>query len=496
MSIERCSMNDAAMLRSLQIMRRILKMAEEKKYQLGSDEYAAMPVPMWRQIGFSFCEIGGIPLYTMMLAYMTFFYSDVLKVNVGVIGVLTLISRIFDGISDIVAGNIVDHTHTSKGSAKPWIIRSGILMVICYFILFTVPNVGEVGKYIYFFISYNFGMTIAYTLWNGAANALPTYATTDIKSRSSMSAVRLIVAFIGQLVFAFAWLRMVAYFGNDQRAWIKSAAILGVIAFFATLVMYFTAEEHVIPSKLTGVKEDIPLGKAMLTVLKNKYWWIILGMWFINCLHQTTTMTVGTYYAEHILHDVKIAGNIMVYHNIAAIVSMLIIPYLLQKGVKKQNVMIFSSIIYIIGALVPIIAGGNMTTTILIVSLAFRGAAQGLNNSVVMGMLSDTVEYGEWKSGVRTQAVTVSASMVGLKLGSGIGTALTGVILSSAGYDGALAVQPASALTSINFLFVYVPLIIYIIQLILSLIYKLDNQMPQILKDLDVRRAERKAQAE
>ncbi|MBE5997028.1 MAG: MFS transporter [Lachnospiraceae bacterium] len=462
---------------------------------LGTDAYAAQPVPMWRQIGFSFTEVCGNPLYTMMLAYMTFYYSDILGLNVGVIGVLTLVSRILDGISDIIAGNIVDHTHTKRGSAKPWVLRSGIMMVITYIVLFTVPNVGNVGKYVYIFITYNFGMSVAYTMFGAATNALPTYSTTDIKSRSSMSAVRLIMAFFVQLVFSFVWLRLVAVFGEGAQAWLKASLVLAVVSFFSSLIVYFTAEEHVIPSQLTGVKEDIPLGKAMSTVLRNKYWWIILGMWVMNCFHQTTTMTVGTYYAQYILHDAKIVGNFMVYHNIPAVVSMLVIPYLLQKGVKKQSVMIFSSITYIIGALIPVLAGGSMTTTILIISLGMRGMSQGLNNSVVMGMLSDTVEYGEWKTGVRTQAVTVSASMVGLKIGAGVGTALVGLILSAAGYDGTLATQTPKALSCINALFIYAPLLVYGIQLVLSLIYKLDNQMPQILKDLDERRAAAKAKA-
>lgn len=449
----------------------------------------AEPVPMWRQIGFSFTEIAGNPIYTMMLAYITYFYSDILGLNVGIVGMLTLVSRVFDGISDIIAGNMIDHTHTKNGSARPWIFRSGIMMALAYVLLFTVPNVGNVGKYIYVFLSYNYGMTIAYTIFNGAANALPTYATTDIKSRSSMSAVRLIMAFIVQLVFSYTWLRVVAYFGDDQRAWIIAAAIMGTIAFVCAMVVYFTSKENVIPSELTGVKEDIPLKTAALSVMKNKYWWIILGMWMVNTLHQTTTMTVGTYYAKYILGDAQLVGNFMLYHNIPAIVSMLIVPYLLQKGTKKQRVMLVGSVSYIVGAVIPLFAVTSMS---LVISLGFRGMGQGLINSVIMGMLSDSVEYGEWKTGVRTQAVTVNASMVGLKLGSGIGTALFGMILSGAGYDGLAAVQTPAAINCIRILFVYVPLGIYAVQMLLTLIYHLDDEMPQILKDLDVRRSQQR----
>ena len=90
---------------------------------------------------------------------------------------------------------------------------------------------------------------------------------------------------------------------------------------------------------------------------------------------------------------------------------------------------------------------------------------------------------------------TAIGAAIGTAVGAGVGTALVGLILSAAGYDGTLATQTPKALSCINALFIYAPLLVYGIQLILSLIYKLDNQMPQILKDLDERRAAAKAKA-
>ena len=193
-------------------------------------------ISLKQQFMYAFQEIGSNPIYTITLSFLTFFYTDVLGINAGIVGVIILISKFMDGISDIWAGNLIDHTHTKQGSARPWIMRSALLLALAYVFLFTVPNVALVGKIIYIFISYNFAMTIAFTLLNAAVNALPIYMTDDSKSRSSAYSIRMIFAGLVQAIFSLVFLNIVKAMGDDQVAWIKVSVILGIISFFACLV--------------------------------------------------------------------------------------------------------------------------------------------------------------------------------------------------------------------------------------------------------------------
>lgn len=442
-------------------------------------------ISLKQQFMYAFQEIGSNPIYTITLSFLTFFYTDVLGINAGIVGVIILISKFMDGISDIWAGNLIDHTHTKQGSARPWIMRSALLLALAYVFLFTVPNVALVGKIIYIFISYNFAMTIAFTLLNAAVNALPIYMTDDSKSRSSAYSIRMIFAGLVQAIFSLVFLNIVKAMGDDQVAWIKVSVILGIISFFACLVTYFGTHEknEDVKNREDGNEaEDVPLRTALSSLMHNKYWFMVLGIVVIIVFHQVATLTVGVYYAKYILFDTTLAGSLILYHHAGGAVGMLAMPALLQKGISKKKAAVFGGILMVIGSVIAII---NCKGAFLIISLAMRGCGFGIVNSVYYGMLADTVDYGEWKTGVRTLAVNTSVGTVGQKLGSGIGTAIIGFALSACGYNGLAKTQSAAAIGCIKSIFIVMPLILYILLLVLLHFYKLDDELPKIREELE-----------
>ena len=442
-------------------------------------------ISLKQQFMYAFQEIGSNPIYTITLSFLTFFYTDVLGINAGIVGVIILISKFMDGISDIWAGNLIDHTHTKQGSARPWIMRSALLLALAYVFLFTVPNVALVGKIIYIFISYNFAMTIAFTLLNAAVNALPIYMTDDSKSRSSAYSIRMIFAGLVQAIFSLVFLNIVKAMGDDQVAWIKVSVILGIISFFACLVTYFGTHEknEDVKNREDGNEaEDVPLRTALSSLMHNKYWFMVLGIVVIIVFHQVATLTVGVYYAKYILFDTTLAGSLILYHHAGGAVGMLAMPALLQKGISKKKAAAFGGILMVIGSVIAII---NCKGAFLIISLAMRGCGFGIVNGVYYGMLADTVDYGEWKTGVRTLAVNTSVGTVGQKLGSGIGTAIIGFALSACGYNGLAKTQSAAAIGCIKSIFIVMPLILYILLLVLLHFYKLDDELPKIREELE-----------
>lgn len=436
------------------------------------------PISLKNQWMYAINEVGSNPIYTLTLSFLTFFYTDTLGIDAGIVGTIILISKIFDGITDIAAGNIIDHTHTAKGSARPWILRSAILLAISYVILFTVPNCAMAGKIVYIFVSYNFAMSVAFTILNAAINAIPMYMSNDSKSRTSAYSLRMIVSGLVSAVFSMICLKLVNALGGDQVAWIKMACIMGVVSLVALLITYFGTEEHVVPAKES---DNIPLLEAVKVILHNKYWLMVLGMIVIIVLHQVTTLTVGVYYAKYILFDETLAGNLVLYHHAGGAVGLLSMPFLIKKGIPNKKLAMGGAIFMLVGSLVAIV---NCRGIFLIISLALRGCGFGVVNSMYYGMLADTVDYGEYKTGLRPVAVASSGGTVGQKLGSGIGTAAMGFALSACGYDGLLAAQPAAANSCINIIFNVVPLVLYVLLIIMLCFYKLDKDLPQIQEEL------------
>ena len=209
---------------------------------------------------------------------------------------------------------------------------------------------------------------------------------------------------------------------------------------------------------------------------------MVLAMILIIALHQVATLTVGVYYAKYILLDEKLAGNLVLYHHLGGAVGMLAMPFILRTGISKRSAVFAAGLCMVVGSLISVFRGDGV---FLIASLALRGMGFGITNSLYYGMLADSVDYGEWKTGIRATAVTTSAASVGNKLGSGLGSALIGLALSAAGYDGLQAVQTASAVSCIRVVFVVLPLVLYVLLLVLMYFYKLDAQLPQIREELD-----------
>lgn len=438
-------------------------------------------IPMRQQLAYALSELASCPLYTIVFTFLTFFYTDVLGMNAGTVGVVILASKIFDGVSDLWAGNLIDHTHTRNGSARPWILRAAIPLALSYVLLFTVPNLGNIGKILYIFVTYNFAMTVAFTINNCAINALPVYMSNDTTSRSSAYAVRTIFAGVVQMAVSMVFLNLVESFGGGQAGWIKVSGVLAAISLLFSLVVYFGTRERAVKTDEEKV-ENVPFKTAIGSVLHNKYWFMVLAMILIIALHQVATLTVGVYYAKYILLDEKMAGNLVLYHHLGGAVGMLAMPFILRTGISKRSAVFAAGLCMAVGSLISVFRGDGV---FLIASLALRGMGFGITNSLYYGMLADSVDYGEWKTGIRATAVTTSAASVGNKLGSGLGSALIGLALSAAGYDGLQAVQTASAISCIRVVFVVLPLVLYVLLLVLMYFYKLDAQLPQIREELD-----------
>lgn len=441
------------------------------------------------KVSYGITEIACNPMYTIFCSFLVFFYTDVIGVNAAAVGTIILVSRIFDGFSDVVAGNIVEHTHARSGSARPWILRIAIPLGVSYVGMFTVPDCGEMGKLIYIFVSYNVIQSVVYTMANAAMSALPTYMTADRNSRSSCYAVRLFIAAATQTVLSLKFMNIIEAMGGGQQAWVKLAAILGTIAAVVFIIVYFTTRETVTSGGENG--EDVPLLVGLKALLHNKYWFLVLALQFCCVLHQVTTLTVGVYYAKYILNDAKLVGNIIMYHHFPALVVMLLLPIVIDKGVSKRLIAILSGVSMLLGSAISVVYAAGLP---FVISMALRGIGFGGLSSVLYGMLADTVEYGEWKTGVRTQAINVTANGVGQKIGSGLGTAAFGAVLTMCGYNGMAEVQTASAISCIRIIFIIVPIVIYVVMIALSWLFKLDKQFPQIQKELMERKQRNAAQ--
>ena len=452
---------------------------------------ASTPTTLGENIAYGLSEVACNPIYTIMLAFLVYFYTDVVGVNAGVVGTIILVSKVLDGISDIIAGNIIDHTHTKAGSARPWNLWLAIPIALSYVVLFTVPNCGTTGKVLYIFISYNLVSTVVYTLMNAAMSALPAFITEHGTSRSLMMSIRLFIGCIVQMILLLFTHQFVAMLGGGQIGWIKLAAILGAIAAATLVYIYCNTNEMAAGDK--KVDDDVPLFIAVKSLLQNKYWFLYLLMNFFGVIAQLAVLTVGTYYAKYILNDLNMQTMITLYFYIAVLLSLFITPFLLGRGISKRLLALSGAALLAIGSLAAMaFPSGNG----FVISLMVRGFGFGVLSSSTPGMLFETIAYGEWKTGYNITSVNVTANCVGQKIGSGVGTSILGITLALFGYDGLAAAQPTSALRAISFFYIAVPAIMAVLIIICLWLFKLEKDYPRYIEELNLRHAQKEAEGE
>ena len=190
------------------------------------------------------------------------------------------------------------------------------------------------------------------------------------------------------------------------------------------------------------------------------------------------------YYAKDVLGDENLVGTINGIYNAIQIIGMFLIAQLVKKF-GKRNVFSIGLVLATIGMLTLEFGGGTMP--IIVISSLIRGVGNACGGATMWAMVSDTIDYGEWKTGYRTEGLVNSACSFGWKIGNGLGSALMGLILELGGYVGENAVQTASAVTSIRVCFAYVPIGLFVACFLILRFYHLDEEFSGIISDLQER---------
>lgn len=433
------------------------------------------------KVGMLLGGMGGVPLFALISAFLTYFYTNIVGLNAGAIGMIILISKVLDGVSDLVFGNMIDHTRTKYGVCRPWILRIAFFSIIGIIGLFTVPNISDMGKLIYVFISYNISQTVIYTIMQLALTSMPTYMTRDSVQRSSLFVWSGIGMSVMTVVVSGATLKLVQLLGDGQRGWIFAAIIYALIAGVLLFATGMLCKERINPDELMNDADKVPFTTVLKCILKNKYWFEILGIVIVGAGVYVASLQMHTYYAQYILGNVNMASVLnMAYTMPLVFMGFLLLP--LVHKFQKKTIMLGGILIQLTGCILIICL--PHVIPVLVIATAMKSVGQSCAATMYLPMLGDAIEYGHWKTGIRSQAALMGANGAGQKLGQGLVTALLGGIMSLAGFSGTAVEQSAQAIGSISSLFLFIPLVFTIVELFIACIYDLDKHYPQIMKEL------------
>ncbi len=447
---------------------------------LKGDSLMNYKVAFGEKVAFGVGDLAVNFVWSSISIFIVYFYTDIIGIGAAMVGTLMLISRIWDGITDVIMGNIIDKTSTKYGKARPWILWLSVPFGISTILLFAVPaSFAEVWKIVYIFVTYNI-MVIAFTGVVIPYGTLNTLITRDINERSSLNIYRMFFAQIGGIIVGYCTLPLVESFGGDQMGWVLTYTLYSIIGVFLFLMTFkYTKERVGAVAKTT--KENVPLLTSLKMLTKNKYWIIVCLFCIVNTIGGTCMMTSMVYFSKYIYHDASLVGYLTAANYIPIIIGLFIVGKLVEL-IGKRNLAIAGSVVFAVGATIILIDETNFV--FVLVGTILRGFGGATMCATFWAFLPDTIEYGEWKTGVRNEGITYSAGSFGQKFGSGVAAALVGWILSYFGYEASATTVSSDTQLAVEILFLYLPLATYILQIILMYFYKLDKFYPQMMKEL------------
>ena len=430
-------------------------------------------------------------VFGMISTLLTLFYTDYAGVSMITVGVVMLISRVFDGASDIIMGFIVNHTKSKWGKARPWIIWMALPYCLAAVSLFAVPQSSASLQFWYIFITYNLCTTVCYTAINVPYGTLSTMMTRSSHERDLLSVFRMSMAPLGRILAVTFTMPVVKFFGDDQAAWIKAMALWSGIAFIMLIICFVKCKETVrMETENTGY---VPFRKNIRALLTNQYFWATLILWTVTCVHGTIVGTSLPYYCKYIfINDTWMYSVLYLAEAGTLVLGAMLCPLLLRRFGKRN--------LSLVGAIVAVAAHAALLLNPYSFSWALgtsivRALGEAPLTAVVFGMLGDVIEFGQWKSHVRQESLVFAGGSLGFKLGTGLTSAVVTKLLDQAGYissTGITVTQPGTAVDMIRNIYVWGPILVWAVAVLVLLLYKLDKKYPEIMQEL----AEREAQGE
>ena len=286
------------------------------------------------------------------------------------------------------------------------------------------------------------------------------------------------------LITATFTLSFVAFFGggNDLAGWRNTAIVLAVAGFALLMFAFFDTREV-----NTASQKAIPIMDSIRAAKSNWPWFILVVAFIFYWLGNSSRTSVLVYYTQYNL-GVKGFASILNALVMFQMLGMVLIPFLVKKF-SKAHVLMFGLCLAALGQIMIFFVGKSLVGLGVAWSIASIGT--GISVSMPFAMLSDTVDYGEWKNGIRASGfLTAIGSSFAIKMGSGLGGWAPSMILAKAGYKAGVT-QTDSALSAIKFCISFLPAIFFIIGAIVMVLYvRYEKQEATVRADLAQKRGD------
>jgi GPH family glycoside/pentoside/hexuronide:cation symporter len=421
------------------------------------------------KLGYGVCDLGGNLFFTVLAFLLLNYLTDTVGISAGLAGIIIMIGKIWDAITDPVAGYLSDHTHSRWGRRRPFMLFGSIPLFLSMILMFTNPQLqSQATLFIWGLVCFCL-LSTAYTAVNIPYSSLTPELTRDFHERTALNGYRFGFAVIGTLMGAGAALPLVNAFSSKNTGFSAMGAIFGFVMMITAIITVVSIREP--QGKMTGPRAGFL--KTYLKVFRNKPYLLILMTYALHVTALTVVSGIAIYYFKYVHRNEPITTIAMLILLVTAMVfipiSVLVSKRIGKKAVYGLGMAVFSAstmVLFFVGHLYPI--------SFSLVLMFFAGTGMGFTYAMPYAMVPDAIEYDYLKTGERTEGAFYGIWTFGIKIGQAIALGISGAVLSLSGYIAEVE-QAASALFGIRLLLGPIPAMIFILALIALYYYPINE---------------------
>ena len=403
--------------------------------------------------------------------YLLYFYTDVVGISPILAGWIYALGIGWDAITDPFMGYLAERTKTKMGSYRPFIYYGSIPLALSFVLLFWIPPFEGTALFL-FLILVNLIHRSCFTIVSVPYSSLTARITNDSNERTKLTTARMISASFGTLSMSALAFPLIAYFGGADEAFgfLWLAIISGLIAVTLLSVTVYSVREKIDEIVTSNLPNFVSITK---TVATNYPFWIVFGC--ILILGST-----GVMFNKNLIYFVKYGLELHEYQGlilgVSSGASFLSLPFWAYLALKigKRETWLISMTIAFIGLLLffyyPIASLNE-----LLILLALIGVGNGAGGVLFWSMLPDTVEYGEWKSGIRTESSLYGFMTFAQKSSIAVAALILGFLLSGIGFE-PNQIQSEETISGMKFMMSWIPICGIIISLVLMYFYPISTK--------------------
>ena len=401
-------------------------------------------------------------------------------------GSILLFARLVDAIDAPVWGIVFDKTSSRWGKSRPWFLWLCVPFAVFGTLTFLTPSLGPTAKILYAGGTY-VCCSILYTGINTPVTSILSALSPSSQDRITFTSFRMFGSKLGVLIVNLSVLKLVARWGHgdDRRGFLLVMPLYAACSVVLYLLAFRNLREVVVDP---AQRVALPIRQSVRALQGNGPWWIIFFSSLAFWVAFIARISAAPYFFQYVLHrpDLTPIANALDFVSLGTI---LFLPWF-TRITSKRNVWALSLAGSVLAQLI-VFAGVRAGSIPLVMTGWVAGfLASGVAMAMPFSLLSDSVDYGEWKSGVRAAGfLTAIGAAFCLKAGAGLGGAAPAYLLSRFHYVPNVQ-QTAEALTGIDLAFVWLPALAYALAMVPVLFYqRYERREHTVRQDLAERRA-------